>query len=68
MVFPQQTNHFLNKKELLVHPGVYLQGETTTRLIVTNVSNMDVTLPPGLNLGHITHARTTLPTVNALDH
>ena len=48
MVFPQQTNRFLNKKE---------------------VSNTNVTLPPRLNLGHITHAQAThLPTVNALDH
>ena len=69
MMFPKQTNRLLNKKEVLVHPGVYQQGNTTTRLLVTNVSNEAVTLPPGLNLGHITHAQSShLPAVNTLDH
>lgn len=66
---PKVDNKLLNKKMILVHPGTYTRNGNTVKVLVTNFSKQDVSLPKFSSVGTILEAIHELPTsVNLLDH
>ena len=71
-VTPRKNNKFLNRNELLVHPGCYRRDQNELAVVISNLGTSDVLLPKGCRVAHISEVEDIeMPTINAihvLDH
>ena len=68
-LFPKQDHNFMNRKELLAHPGSYLRQGNEVKILVSNLSKTDTFLPAKCKLGHILEGDGYEDAeVNVLDH